>query len=116
VTPEQFFILLLVVAGVGGLALFVVLTHGPAPFQFPNPFVHKHYFGSSPDPLLAGQQIEFEGVPVRGGGHTTFIVFTCRCGAYQLFPQSNYDLATDGFKKEFLNEWVPKNKLTVVVE
>jgi len=33
--------------------------------------------------------------------HTSFMVFTCACGVYRLFPRSNFALCTDAFHAQF---------------
>ncbi len=43
-----------------------------------------------------------EYAPVDGGGHTTFILLTCQCGAVEPFPYTNYDLTTLEFRQGFV--------------
>jgi hypothetical protein len=66
---------------------------------------HTHAFGPP-----YGAQAEFEHADVGGGSHTTFIVLTCTCGDYQVFPQSNYDLTTPEWRAEF-KKWAEKQGL-----
>lgn len=66
---------------------FTEFLYGPPP--------HRHSFV---------QPHTVEHAPVEGGGHTTFIVFGCSCGAYQIFGWENYASTTAAFKEEFRAE------------
>lgn len=73
---------------------------------------HVHWFGPPQDHgPRGGGQATLEGVPCEGGGHTMFMVMSCRCGDYQIFPQSNYNLATLEFKTVDFPAWVRNNGL-----
>lgn len=65
------------------------------------PLPHEHTFAA---------MASFDGAPVPGG-HTTFLVFVCACGAYHLFPKFNYDLTTKEFKQKDFPEWLSRNQL-----
>jgi hypothetical protein len=33
--------------------------------------------------------------------HTSFVVMTCECGAFELFPPGNFELCTPEFRERF---------------
>lgn len=81
------------------------------------PALHTHWFGPAPvDMPQGGDQYTFEHAPCDNGYHTTFIVFWCRCGKYQLFPSSNYSLTTEVFRTETFPAFLKAHQLTEEVE
>lgn len=44
----------------------------------------------------------WESVPVKGGGHTMFHIFSCPCGHIVPFPEYNFELITDEAREQIL--------------
>lgn len=48
---------------------------------------HKHSYD-----ITGAQEIN---APLKGGGHTSFMLLECKCGNKMCFPTENYKLAMD---------------------